>query len=52
LNSGNPAGFERFIADIETTARHLSYGSPEFFAELKKVHTKYDSELLEPPPQG
>ena len=23
LNSGNPAGFERFFADIETTARHF-----------------------------
>jgi quercetin dioxygenase-like cupin family protein len=52
LNSGNPAGFERFFADIETTARHLPYGSPEFFAELMKVYKKYDTEMLGPAPQG
>jgi quercetin dioxygenase-like cupin family protein len=52
LAAGNPAGFERFFADIETTARHYPYGSPEFLAELTKVYAKYDSKLLGPPPQG
>jgi quercetin dioxygenase-like cupin family protein len=52
LGSGNPAGFERFFADIEITSRHFPYGSPEFLAELKRVYKKYDSELLGPPPQG
>jgi quercetin dioxygenase-like cupin family protein len=52
LNSGNPAGFERFFADIETTARHFAYGSPQFFAELMKVYAKYDTEMLGPAPQG
>jgi hypothetical protein len=52
LNSGNPAGFERFFADIETTARRLPYGSPEFFAELMNVYKKYDTEMLGPAPQG
>jgi uncharacterized cupin superfamily protein len=52
LVAGNPAGFEKFFADIETTARRLPYGSPEFLAELKKVYTKYDSQLLAPPPLG
>jgi uncharacterized RmlC-like cupin family protein len=52
LASGDPAGFERFFADIETTAHHFSYASPEFLAELAKVYRKYDSELLGPPPIG
>jgi quercetin dioxygenase-like cupin family protein len=52
LNSGNPAGFERFFADIETTARRLPYGSPEFFAELMNVYKRYDTEMLGPAPQG
>ena len=52
LNSGNPAGFEGFFADIEAIARHLPYGSPEFFAELMKVYKKYDTEMLGPAPQG
>lgn len=52
LNSGNPAGFERFFADIETTARRLPYGSPEFFAELMSVYKRYDTEMLGPAPQG
>jgi len=43
LNSGNPAGFERFFADIETTARHFPYGSAQFFSELMKVYAKYDT---------
>ena len=51
LNSGNPAGFERFFADIETTGRHFPYGSPEFFAELMKVYKKYDTEMLGAAPQ-
>ncbi len=46
LASGSPAGFEKFFPDIEATARPLPYGSPEFLAELAKVYTKYDSELL------
>jgi uncharacterized cupin superfamily protein len=52
LNSGNPAGFEGFFADIETTTRHFPYGSPEFFAELMKVYPKYDTEMLGPAPKG
>jgi quercetin dioxygenase-like cupin family protein len=52
LASGNPAGFERYFADIEEIARRLSYASPEFLAELKKIYRKYDSELLGPPPEG
>ena len=52
LNSGNPAGFERLFADIETIVRRLPYGSPEFFAELMKVYKKYDTEMLGPAPQG
>jgi quercetin dioxygenase-like cupin family protein len=52
LGSGNPAGFERFFADVEITSRHFPYGSPEFLAELKKVYTKYDSGLLGPPPKA
>ena len=52
LNSGNLAGFERFFADIEMTARHFPYGSPKFLAELMKVYTKYDTEMLGPAPQG
>jgi len=52
LASGSPAGFENFFPDIEATARPLPYGSPEFLAELAKVYTKYDSELLGPPPEG
>jgi uncharacterized cupin superfamily protein len=50
LASGNPAGFERFFADIEALARRLPYGNPQFFDELKKVYLNYDSELLGPPP--
>jgi quercetin dioxygenase-like cupin family protein len=50
LVSGNPAGFERFFADIEALARKLPYGTPAFFAELAKVYSKYDSALLGPPP--
>jgi quercetin dioxygenase-like cupin family protein len=52
LNSGNPAGFERFFADIEMTGHHFPYGSREFFAELMKVYKKYDTEMLGPAPQG
>jgi hypothetical protein len=43
---------ERFFADIETTARHFPYGSPQFFSELMKVYPKYDTEMLGPAPQG
>lgn len=50
LNSGNPAGYERFFADIETTAHQSRYGTPEFFAELMKVYKKYDTEMLGPAP--
>jgi quercetin dioxygenase-like cupin family protein len=52
LNSGSPAGFERFFADIEATARRSPYGTPEFFTELMNVYKKYDSEMLGPAPQG
>src|ERR1700756_2678064 len=52
LASGNPAGFERYFADIEQIVRRLPYASPEFLAELKKTYSKYDSELLGPPPPG
>jgi quercetin dioxygenase-like cupin family protein len=52
LNSGNPAGFERFFADVETVARRLPYGSPEFMAKVMKVYKKYDTEMLGPAPQG
>jgi quercetin dioxygenase-like cupin family protein len=52
LGSGSPAGFERFFADIEIAARQFPYGSHEFLAELKKLYTRYDSELLGPPPPG
>lgn len=51
LASGNPAGFERFFADLELLVRRLPYGSSEFLAELKKIYTHYDSELIGPPPQ-
>ena len=51
LNSGNPAGFERFFADVETTSRHFKYGSPEFLAEVMQVYRKYDTEMLGPAPQ-
>jgi len=50
LNSGNPAGFERLFADIETILRQLSYGSPEFFAELVKAYKKYNTDMLGPAP--
>ena len=50
LNSGNPAGFERFFADLDGI--DSTYGSLEFLAELKKVYPKYDSEILGPTPQG
>ncbi len=52
LGSGNPAGFERFFADLETTVRRFPYGSPEFLAELTKVFTKYDTAVLGPPPSA
>ena len=52
LASGNPAGFERFFADIESLARHFPYGSKEFLDELTAVYSKYDSQLLGPPPLG
>ena len=52
LNSGNPAGFEQFFADTETTARHFPYGSQQFFSELMKVYVKYDTEMLGPALQG
>jgi uncharacterized cupin superfamily protein len=51
LNSGNPAGFERFFADIETAVRHFQYGSTQFFTELMKVYASYDTEMLGPAPQ-
>ena len=52
LNLGNPAGFERFFADLDGIVRHFAYGSPELLAELKKVYPKYDNEILGPTPQG
>jgi uncharacterized cupin superfamily protein len=52
LNSGNPAGFERFFVDLDGIVRHFTYGSPEFIGELKKVYPKYDTEILGPAPQG
>ena len=52
LASGNPAGFERFFADIEELSRRVPYGNPEFLSELKKVYLRYDSELLGPAPQA
>lgn len=52
LNSGNPAGFERFFADIDKVVRRFPYGSPEFLAELKKIYPKYDTEILGSAPQG
>ena len=47
-----PPASNGFSRDIETIATRLPYGSPEFLAELKKVYTQYDSELLGPPPEG
>ncbi len=52
LVSGEPAGFERFFADLETIVRRHPYGSTEFLAELAAVYQKYNSQLLGPPPQG
>lgn len=48
---GNPAGFEHFFPDIEIAANKFPYGSSEFFAEVKKIYLKYDSELLGPAPE-
>jgi len=52
LNSGNPAGFERFFADLDGIVRHFKYGSPQFLAELKKVYPKHNTEILGSAPQG
>jgi quercetin dioxygenase-like cupin family protein len=52
LASGNPAGFERFFADIESLARQYPYGSSEFLTELARVYGKYDSKMIGPPPIG
>jgi quercetin dioxygenase-like cupin family protein len=51
LNSGNPAGFERFFAEFEPIMRRFPYGTPDFFAELMKVYKKYDTEMLGPAPK-
>jgi hypothetical protein len=34
--SGNSSSFERFFADIESTAHHFPHGRPEFLAELAR----------------
>jgi quercetin dioxygenase-like cupin family protein len=52
LGAGNPAGFEKFFADIEIAARNHPYSSPEFLTDLKNIYTKYDSKLVGPPPEG
>jgi uncharacterized cupin superfamily protein len=52
LLMGEPAGFERYFADLEVIVHRLPYASPEFLDELAKVYTKYDSKLLGPSPEG
>ncbi|MDP9146184.1 MAG: cupin domain-containing protein [Acidobacteriota bacterium] len=52
LNSGNPAGFEKFFADIETILAKSPSGSPEFFAEVMKVYKNYDTTMLGPAPKA
>jgi hypothetical protein len=48
----NPSGFEKFFAHVETTSRHLPYGSPEFFAAVMKIYKKYDTQGLDQHTQG
>jgi len=51
LNSGNPAGFERYFADLQAILRRSTYGSPEFLSASMKIFKNYDSEMLGAPPQ-
>ena len=48
--AGTPAGFERFFADIHELSSRFPESNAEYYAELAKVYTKYDSRMLAPPP--
>ena len=51
LNSGNPAGYEQFFADIAQLLRRVPYGTPAFFSALMPVYKRYNTKMLGPAPR-
>jgi mannose-6-phosphate isomerase-like protein (cupin superfamily) len=50
LGSGNPAGFERFFAELDKLVSHVPPSDPQFGAEVAKILVRYDTKPLGPAP--
>ena len=50
LGSGNPAGFERFFAELDKVAARVRPTDPQFGAEVAKVLARFDTKPLGPAP--
>jgi mannose-6-phosphate isomerase-like protein (cupin superfamily) len=50
LGSGNPAGFERFFAELDKLVSRVPPSDPQFGAEVAKILVRYDTKPLGPAP--
>ena len=50
LGSGNPAGFERFFAELDKLVARIRPTDPQFGAEVAKILVRYDTKPLGPAP--
>ena len=50
LGSGNPAGFERFFAELDKLASRVRPTDAQFGAEVAKILVRYDTKPLGPAP--
>ncbi len=50
LGSGNPCGFERFFPELHELVARLSPSEAHFGAEVSKIVSRHDTQILGPPP--
>ena len=50
LGSGSPCGFERFFPELHELVARLSPSDPQFGAEVTKIVSRHDTQILGPPP--
>jgi mannose-6-phosphate isomerase-like protein (cupin superfamily) len=50
LGSGNPAGFERFFAELDGVASRVPPTDPQFRAEVAQLLARFDTKPLGPAP--
>jgi mannose-6-phosphate isomerase-like protein (cupin superfamily) len=50
LGSGSPCGFERFFPELHQLTTRLSPQDPQFGAEVSKIVSRHDTQIIGPPP--